>query len=212
MDMIPCRECKQLIIDGAKRCHYCTAHQNWFRFLNNGALIVGLALAMLSIFALQPVINFFDSKKAEINVSILEGDNLHTIFMVSNTGSRPAGLQSIEIESKAKEGAGLWYLQSELDKKLLEPGKAYILNASNGSVIPAPIPHEINALLYGKDISAESCDLILEYVQMNGTKVFHPTSFPCYPVKIGVEDPLKTNRQEPMHPSSEPAAKNTAGR
>jgi hypothetical protein len=204
--MILCRECKQPINDGAKRCHHCTAHQNWFRFLNNGSLIVGLALALLSILAAQPVVNFFDSKKAEINVSILEGDYLHTTFMVSNTGSRPAGLQKVEIEAKTKSGSGTWYLNSELDKKLLEPGKAYVLNASNGSAIPAPIPHEINAVLYGKNISPETCYLVLEYVQMNGTKVFQSTPFPCYPINIDSDDPLKTDHQGLLHPPPKSAA------
>lgn len=182
--MILCRECKQPINMGAKRCHHCTAHQNWFRFLNNGSLIVGLVLALLSIMAAQPVVSFLDSKKAEINVSILEGDYLHTVFMVSNTGSRPAGLQKVSIEAKTNGGSGSWYLHSELDKKLLEPGKAYILNASNGSLIPAPIPHEINAILYGESITPKTCYLVLEFVQMNGEKVFQRTSFPCYSVDM----------------------------
>lgn len=177
-----CRECKQSINAGATRCHHCTAHQNFFRFLNNGTLIVGLVLALLSVMAAQPVVNFFDPKKAEINVSILEGDSLHTVFMVSNTGSRPAGLQQVTINSKTVGGSGTWYLRSELDKKLLEPGKAYVLNASNGSVIPAPVPHEIKAILYGKNINPKTCNLVLEFVQMNGTKVFQSTPFPCYPV------------------------------
>ncbi|HQT32223.1 MAG TPA: hypothetical protein PLE48_15375 [Thiobacillus sp.] len=196
---------------GATRCHHCTAHQNWFRFLNNGTLIVGLVLALLSIMAAQPVASFLDSKKAEITVSILEGDYLHTVFMVSNTGSRPAGLQQVTINAKTKGGSGTWYLQSELDKKLLEPGNAYVLNASNGSVIPAPIPHEINAVLYGRNINPETCNLVLEFVQMNGTKVFQATPFPCYPVANNSRDPLADPRG-PTHPSTGPAAKSAAGR
>lgn len=135
--------------------------------------------------AAQPVVNFLDSKKAEIAVSILEGDHLHTIFMVSNTGSRPAGLQQVTISAITKSGSVTWYLRSELDKKLLEPGKAYILNASNGSVIPAPIPSEINAILYGKNVSPQTCNLMLEFVQMNGSKDSKSTPFPCFPVDVG---------------------------
>lgn len=206
-----CRECKQSINAGATRCNHCTAHQNWFHFLNNSSLIVAFILALLSIAAAQPVVNFFDSKKAEITISILEGNYLNTIFMVSNTGSRPAGLQQITINAKTKEGLGTWYLHSELDKKLLEPGKAYVLNASNGSVIPAPIPHEINAALYGRNIKPETCDLVLEFVQMNGTKVFQSTPFPCYPVDIDSKD-LLADPPGPTHPSTGFAAKNAAGR
>lgn len=194
--MTLCRECKQQINDGAKRCHHCTAHQNWFRFLNNGSLIVGLVLALLSTMAAQPVVNFLDSKKAEINVSILEGDYLHSVFMASNTGSRPAGLQKVTIEAKTKGGTGFWYLHSELDKKLLEPGKAYVLNASNGSLIPTPIPHEINAILHEKEIRPEICNLVLDFVQMNGTKVIQKTPFPCYPVDLENRDRNPLDRHQ----------------
>lgn len=180
--MNQCRECRETINAGATRCHHCSAHQNWIRFFNNGTLFAGLVLALLSITTAQPVVSFLDSKKAEITVSILEGDHLHTVFMVSNTGSRPAGLQQVTINANTIGGSGTWYLHSELDKKLLEPGKAYVLDASNGSVIPSPIPHEINAVLYGKNFKPETCQLVLEFVQMDGTKAIQSTSFPCYPI------------------------------
>lgn len=210
--MIPCRECKEPINDGATKCPHCTAQQNWFRLFGNGAVLAGLALALVSIWTAKPIVEFFDAKKADINVSILDGDNLHMIFMVSNTGSRPAGLLQIEIQSKTKGGTGSWYLRSDLDKKLIEPGKAYVLNASNGSVIPSPISHEIRSVLHDKNISAESCDLVLQYVQMNGTKVYQYFPFPCYPVDMNVGDPLKADKEKRARPSSEPASNSHAVR
>ncbi|WP_211456520.1 hypothetical protein [Comamonas brasiliensis] len=119
--------------------------------------------------------------------------------MVSNTGSRPAGLQRVTIDKKTKEGSRTWYLQSDLDKKLLEPGKAYVLDASNGSAIPAPIPHEINAVLYGRDISPETCNLALEFVQMNGIKVFQSIEFSCFPVDNNLKDPLSDSQDHSNH-------------
>lgn len=211
--MISCRECKEPINIGATRCHHCSAHQSWFRFLGNGAMTAGaLVLTLVSIWAAQPIKDFFDPQKADINVSILEGNVLYTIFMVSNTGSRPAGLVQIEIQSKLKGGSGTWYLSSELDKKLIEPGKAYVLKASNGSVIPEPVSHETLAMLSGKVAIKEYCDLVLQYVEMNGTKVYKHFPFACHVPEMNNVSPLSKNIGNLAHPSTEPPMKRETGR
>lgn len=211
--MIVCRECKEPINIGATRCHHCSAHQSWLRFLGNGAMTAGaLALTLVSIWAAQPIKDFFDPQKADINVSILEGNALHTIFMVSNTGSRPAGLVQIGIESKLKGGTGTWYLSSELDKKLIEPGKAYVLKASNGSVIPTPVSHEVLAVLSGKVAIKENCALVLQYVEMNGTKIYKHFPFVCHTPVIDNGDPLSKNEENPTHSSAGSVEKSVPGR
>jgi hypothetical protein len=171
-----------------------------------------LVLTLVSIWAAQPTRDFFDSKKADINVSILEGNVLHTIFMISNTGSRPAGLVQIEIESKLKGGSGSWYLSSELDKKLIEPGKAYVLRASNGSAIPEPVSHETLAILSGKVAIKENCALVLQYVEMNGTKVYKHFPFACHTPEINNVGPLSKNAENLAHPSTEPPMKSETSR
>jgi len=167
-----CRDCKQPIKIDATKCHHCGTYQNWFRFLGTSVLLAGFVLTWVSIWAAPPIKQMLEAKRADIKVSILEGDFSHMTFMISNTGNQPAGLAQIEIESKLKHGSGSWYLYSELDKKLIEPGKAYVVKASNGSVVPAAVPHEVQAILAQRDLSAmeKKCNLIIQYVQMNGTK------------------------------------------
>jgi hypothetical protein len=123
-----CRECKQTINVGATKCHHCGAYQNWLRFLGTSALLAGFVLTWVSIWAAPPIKQMLEAKRADIKVSILDGDFSHMTFMISNTGNQPAGLAQIEIESKLKHGSGSWYLYSDLDKKLIEPGKAYVSN------------------------------------------------------------------------------------
>lgn len=182
--MILCRECKNPINTGATKCHYCGAYQNWYRFLRSGALLAGFILTWASIWAAPPVKDMLEEKRAEIQVSILEGDFSNIVFMISNTGSQPAGLAQIEIESKIKSGSGAWFLYSELDKKLLEPGKAYIVKASNGSAVPAAIPYEFQESLRQRGVleKSKTCNLVIQYVQMNGTKEYLYYPFPCSPV------------------------------
>lgn len=211
--MITCRECKEPINIGATRCHHCSAHQSWFRFLGNGAMTAGaLVLTLVSIWAAQPIKDFLDPKRADINVSILEGNLLHTIFMVSNTGSRPAGLVQIEIQSKLKDGTGTWYLSSELDKKLIEPGKAYVLTASNGSIIPEPVSHETLAILSGKVEIKENCALVLQYVEMSGTKVYKNFPFACHTPRISRDGSSSEDAGPLTQPPTEPAVKSEAAR
>lgn len=136
--------------------------------------MAGFVLTWVSIWAAPPIKEMLEAKRADIKVSILEGDFAHMVFMISNTGNQPAGLAQIEIESKLKHGSGSWYLYSELDKKLLEPGKAYIVKASNGSAVPAAIPHEIQAALGQRGMleKAKTCNLVIQYVQISGTKEY----------------------------------------
>lgn len=180
-----CRECRQAISRDATRCHHCTAYQNYFRFLGTAALLAGFALTLISILLAPPIKDLFEEKKADITISILEGDFNNITFMISNMGNRPAGLSQIEIDATLKYGEGAWYLYSDLDKKLIEPGKAYIVKASNGSAIPAAMSQEIQSVIQKNNMPAKNnqCKLVIQYVQMDGTKYYMSHPFFCYKVK-----------------------------
>ena len=155
--MSSCRECKQPLNQEAIKCHECGAYQNWRRFVSSSGLLAGFVLTWVSIWAAPPIKELLESKRADIKVSILKGDHSHVTFMVSNVGNRSAGLSQIEIESTPKNKSISWYLYSELDNKLIEPGKAYIVKASNGSVIPSAIPHELRRIMPEK----ANCNLVI---------------------------------------------------
>jgi hypothetical protein len=176
--MNSCCECKEEVKDDATRCPHCGAYQNWRRHLGAGVIVPGFVLTLVSIWAAPPVTDLLATKRAEVAVSILEGDALHTTFLVANTGNQPAGLSDISVDSALK---GTWYLKSDLDKKLLEPGKAYVVTASNGSLIPEVVSHEILAALASKGGVKKNCTLMLGYVQMNGTKEILNYPFACIP-------------------------------
>jgi hypothetical protein len=176
-----CRDCKKEIPIDAKKCFQCGAYQNWMRYFNQSLLIAGFLLTWLSIWAAPPIVKMLDSQRADINVSILEGDHTQITFMIANSGSQPAGLSQIEIESKTTSDLySSWYLKTKLDKSLLEPGKAYIVEANNGSTVPAAVSHEIqSAMSHMHDIEMDkNCRLVVQYVQMSGTKeyLYHPFS------------------------------------
>jgi hypothetical protein len=180
--MAICCECKEQINQAATRCHHCTAQQGWLRFMVKGPVVATFVLTMVSIMSAQPIAELIQKKTAEINVSILEGDFLHTTFMVSNTGNRPAGLTQVEITTEGKYGGASWYLITDLDNKLIEPGKAYVLKGANGSAIPEPLSHEHLAAMTKAGVKPEEkCDLVLQYVQMNGTKYYQHLPFACNP-------------------------------
>jgi hypothetical protein len=109
--------------------------------------------------------------------------------MLSNTGNRPAGLSQVEIESPGKSGSVSWYLQNEPDVKLLEPGKAYILTASNGTSIPAAVPHEVAAILKGTSEDKPNCRFVVKYIQLSGAKEYLYTPFYCLPIEPTVFKP-----------------------
>ena len=51
-----CRDCRNPIHHGAKKCHHCGSYQNWIRHLNTFALFTGFFLTLLSIWTI-PFIN-----------------------------------------------------------------------------------------------------------------------------------------------------------
>ncbi len=181
-----CCECKETLNEGALRCHSCGSYQNWKRFLNFGHLSAGLFLICVSILAAPPIAKLFHEDKVDFKISILEGDMLKFKFMLANAGNLPAALTKIEIENNVERG-GTWYVESDLKNKLIAPGKAYIITASNGSAIPEPIDHEVRCIYndrFGKPIK-NNCNLVIKYIELNGTKAYLYYPFPCrIPIKI----------------------------
>ncbi len=177
-----CKDCKKEISVNAKKCCHCGSYQNWMRFFNQSLLVTGFILTWVSIWAASPIADLLDEKRADIRVSILEGDYSNIVFMMSNVGSRAAGLAQIEIESKSRT----WYLHTKLDKKLIEPGKAYILKGHNEFGLPSFVSHEIRTYLskrYSNLKFDNNCKLVIQYVQMNGVK-----EYMYYPFRCGIGD------------------------
>ena len=179
-----CKDCKQELAKNASKCHHCGAYQNFLRrYLGLGTLWSGFVLTWLSIWIAPPIKDLFEKEETKIRVSILESDFSTITFMVANVGNIPAGLSQIQIESKLNDSSISWYLQSDMDQKLIEPNKPLIIKASNGSVIPEAIPHEAQlALMMAKGSLEKRCNLVIEYIQLNGTKVYAQYPFACIPV------------------------------
>ncbi|MCM7883829.1 hypothetical protein [Enterobacter sichuanensis] len=179
-----CRDCRNPIHHGAKKCHHCGSYQNWIRHLNTFALFTGFFLTLLSIWTIPFINGVFQSKQAEIVTSIISGESNKLHFMIANNGNQPAAITSIEIDSKMSFGIGTWYLDNQLDGTLLEPGQAKVLNASNGAPIPSPLPYEIQTILNSKDDVPKNCTLIIQYVELNGSNKSFTYPFMCSPFEV----------------------------
>lgn len=194
--MDQCCECKEDIKNGATRCPHCSAVQGWRRLLRTPLIICGFILTIVSILAADPVKRFTDPKRADIQPSIIGGDYLRTKIMLTNMGTRAATLVKIKIDGETKQGhTGTWYLKSNLDGELLEPGKSYVTEASNGDVIPGfverlrstPLKH-----IYG---ATDNCRLLIDYVEVNGKEFTLSYPFMCDPVDIGARGGLYKSTQ-----------------
>ncbi|MGU9830528.1 hypothetical protein [Pseudomonas sp. LF242] len=183
-----CCACREEINNKATRCKHCSAAQGWRRFIGSPLMLAGFALTLVSIWAAEPVKRLLDPQKAVIQISMTGGDHLHANFMISNNGSRPATLEKIQIRSKTKFGYSTWYLHSDMDEKLLETGKTYIINASNGSLIPGVIEHERKQILRSNFGFVDNCELLVNYIETNGTKVILSYPFMCDPVNLDTND------------------------
>lgn len=148
-------------------------------------IVCGFILTIVSILAADPVKRFTDPKKADIQPSIIGGDHLRTKIMLTNMGTRAATLVGVKIDGETKQGhTGTWFLKSNLDGQLLESGKSYVTEASNGDVIPGfvesfrrtPLKH-----IYG---ATDNCRLLIDYVEVNGKEFTLSYPFMCDPVDM----------------------------
>lgn len=187
-----CVACREAVNKDATKCHHCGAFQGWRRWVAGPVVISSLLLTVISIWAAEPVKRLFDSQVAEIKVSFLKGDSFSTTFMLANIGTKPAGLAGVEIKTTSEEGLSEWHiLDDDLKGKLIDPGKAYVVKASNGSVIPSVIPLEINEVLRTRLHMKENCFLQVKYVELNGSAVMRSFPFFCQPVDFNVGGGLK---------------------
>jgi hypothetical protein len=185
-----CLYCKSDLESGAIKCAQCGSFQNWRKYGSFLVIAAGFVLTWLSIWTAPPIKALFD-QKAEMRISILEGSFTQVTFMLSNVGNSPAALSNINISAVLGSGVKpTWYLSSDLDNTILKPNQAHIIKASNDAVIPSFVPHEIQVAYYEKyGLIDKSCDLILEYVQLNGTKEYLSYPFACNTV-----DPMNSSK------------------
>jgi hypothetical protein len=173
-----CRACKRLIDDCATKCQHCSSEQGWQRFLGN-PLTIGITLTLISIWVAEPVKKFFDPATSEIKVSILSGDSLNIALMISNIGTRSAGITGISL--KTEGSSATWYLYNRSSDGLIEPGKSYLINASNGGAIHSPYPPFIGKQMAGLGMH-ENCLLSVDRIEMDGTQNTSKIPFFCLPV------------------------------
>ncbi len=192
--MLQCCECRQDIRHSAIRCHYCTAIQGWHRWIKIPLIICGFSLTIVSIWAADPTKQILDPKVAHIQPSIIAGDHSGITVALSNNGTRPATLVELQITSKGDSGLpSSWYLRSDFDGKILEPSKSYIIDASNGGMIPGFIDRFRSGILKEKYGFSENCYLLIDYIDMNGQERILSYPFMCDPIDIASRPEFKSN-------------------
>lgn len=178
-----CRACKRLIDDYATKCQHCSSEQSWQRFLGN-PLTIGITLTLISIWISEPVKKLFDPATSDITVSILSGDSLNIALMISNIGTRSAGITGISMKTEGSNAT--WYLYNRSGDNLIEPGKSYLINASNGSAIHSPYPPFISEQLARQGMH-KNCWLSVDRIEMNGTQNTSKIPFFCLPVDFNAK-------------------------
>lgn len=181
-----CCECKETIKLNATKCFHCSSVQGWRRLLRAPLIFFGFALTIVSIWAADPIKQILDPKTANIRPSIISGDYRQIKIMLTNLGTRSATVISLEISARTKQGhIGTWYLITDLDGKLLEPKKSFIVTASNGEKIPSFVERFRSNSLKKLYNYPDNCILLVNYLEVNGQETSASYPFMCDPVEIG---------------------------
>lgn len=175
--MKQCCACKLEIRADATRCSHCSSIQGWRRVFTTPVLICSSIITILSVGALEPIKNILTPPRADIRPAIVGGD-FHSIrFTLTNLGARAATLVNVEISGKTKKGlSGTWFVTTPLDGKVLESGKSYEAQASNGSLIPGVVDSYRATAIRGILGYSDNCQLVLTYAEVDGQQV--RTSYP----------------------------------
>ena len=91
--------------------------------------------------------------------------------MLTNNGSKPATLVAFEITSKATTNTKTWFLVSNADGEILEPGKSYKIRASTDESIPKIVEADRRAILKSQYALADNYELTAKYIEATGQKV-----------------------------------------
>lgn len=189
-----CNKCKEVIKIGAVRCRHCSSLQGWRRLLKVPLVVLTVILTVASIFSSDVIKRFVDPKSAIIQSIITDGDHHKIELMLTNEGTRAATLLNITISGKTTEGYLASYsMKSDLDGKLMEPGKTYSTTASSGYLIPRVVEHmrsEPLKKIYG---FTDNCRLLVEYIDTNGQHLIRPYPFMCDPISNNPKGGLNIN-------------------
>lgn len=147
--------------------------------MSSQASVVALIVGLLSIAATKPVERFLDTQRAELQISITGGDYKTAQLMLSNNGSKPATLVAFEITSKSITNTKTWFLASNTDGEILEPGKSYKIRATTGESIPRIVEAERRAVLKSQHAVIDNCKLTAKYIEANGQSAVSVQPFMC---------------------------------
>lgn len=195
-----CKDCKSELKPEARKCAECGSHQGLVRRWTSPFVIcAGFAVTVFTLLNFPQIKDATEAKRAVINVSIVKGDFGEILFMVANTGNRPAAIESAEIRSTTKAGNPIWfYLQSPLKDSLLKPGEAVLAKATDSGGIPADMTYQFQ-LSHMENRIPRNCVLEIGLVQIDGRHEQVDLPFHCSPI-----DPLDHTQLRPDAKSPKP--------
>jgi hypothetical protein len=177
-----CKDCKSELNPGATKCAACGSQQSGFRrWASPFPIAFGYAVTVFTILNFPQIKDMWESKRAEITVSTVGSDPMSFVFMVSNTGNRPAAINSVDVRSTIRDGKPIWYfVYSPLSGTLLKPGEAALAKAEKNNALPSDNTYAFQSTGMDKKMSP-NCVLEVDIVQMDGRReqINHP--FYCIP-------------------------------
>lgn len=179
-----CIACKEPITAGATKCPHCQSHQQiWRRYASLLTATSAFTLTAITIYLAPPIKEIFDVKKPDIRVSIIGSTLKDVTFMIANVGNQAAAITSIELKEQTPTGPAFHFLKSNIDGGLLEPGRVQIAKAENGFIVPEALSPEVKEALQMRHYSPPiNCGLVVQYFQLDGSKIYMTHPFACTPV------------------------------
>ena len=98
---IPCRQCRELIAEGARKCIHCGSSQDWFRFMGVSSSALALLVALVSVLtASLPVVSrFMAGERSSVSLDFQEFSDGVFYLAATNAGTRPGRVADATLNS-----------------------------------------------------------------------------------------------------------------
>ncbi|NKM68574.1 hypothetical protein [Rhizobium laguerreae] len=166
----PCKVCGLLVPQHASKCTHCDSYQDWRRYITLSTTMVALLTALISVIVtgVPQLYQLVHVPRSSPAVSLLQNYDSpgSSIFLVSNSGDRPAAIEGVMFNAPNPVGSWGGSLPDELSNRLIDPGK--------GKLIRVTFPGLEDNSYSKRELAGKRCNLTVFLTQFNGQRTEYP--------------------------------------
>jgi hypothetical protein len=126
----PCKECRRLILTGARKCTHCNSYQNWRRHLGVSQVTIALLITLISVVtSAAPRIYDWLYAHSDVRTEFRQVYLYYFELFASNPGNRTGRLTAVKLISETSSGPSNELLLQVYGYASVGPGQDVVVAA-----------------------------------------------------------------------------------